>query len=704
MQSLKRMFGSPIMPGLALLSFLLLGLMLSSGATCAWFLLGVMICAIPGWLACKLLYGLEYARRLDSLGHTLILGLLLTTFLSVVIAAFGPGLTIPTLLTAALSGTLVLFLVGRWATNPLSTFQDDGPVATRLALTIGLILVLVIVSGPFLNVGKRVGDSDVYAPYFNRDFFRNLAFGASLSKGVIPPANPYFEGEVLHYYWFQMVFPALVYSLSGKSVALEDIFLLSTLLINITFVFVFVHFLRRFVKRIPALIIVLSLAFVAESYQAPFKAVLSLQPTHWALEGTWLGAIALPPVGYFFQHLLYLPHHLVSLVALLIVVSLLVEQTTPGRATRALAAASILVLTSGFSFFITAFGFLWAGSYLALQALRDLYLLTRDRESRQCRASFMVTILSSVTIGMAGLVTYGILSGLEMLLGGGNAWYIHVSKSQLLAPLHFFVMLGPMSVLGLAGFVTSVRDKKIRMHSWGLLWLLLSVLFLIMFLVPKNLPTWEVSQKLGVVLRIPVLVLSGIFLDHLVNRGIRQRRIAWIVLLLFCASAVPNLLAYEHVHLDVSNSTLLTYVGASEKRAAEWIRRQTPSDAVVQTWPDGQTSVRPYYRPEEDKYSLIPVFGERQTAVGDPQFARYYVPRSNYQDVDARATEISRIYEEPDQSDVAGVLEKFQIDYVYWGISERRCCLENLIWYEKSPLFEKVYDQDGVSIFRFILG
>lgn len=696
---MKQILSHPIALGLALFSFVLLGLMLSSWATCAWFLLGVIVCIIPGWFACKLLYGVEYAKRLDSLGHTLILGLLLTTFLSVVIAALGPGLTVPTMLTAALSGAFLCFLLGQWTIHPLSAVQDDDLVVTRLGITVSLILVLVITAGPFLNVGRRVGDSYVYAPYFNRDFFRNVAFGAELAKGAIPPTNPYFNGETLHYYWFQMVFPALIYKLSGMSVALEDIFLLSTLLINITFVFVFVHFLRRFVKRIPALIIVLGLALVAESYQAPFKAMLSLS-AQYALEGTWLGAVALPPVGYFFQSLLYLPHHFAALVALLVVVSLLLEQTTHNQGKRALAVAVILVLSGGFSFFITAFGFLWAGSYWALQALREMYALVKDRESEQRRSSFVAPILSGIIISIAGLVTYGTLDSLEMLLGGGNAWYINVSKFQLLAPLHFFVMLGPMSVLGLSGFVICVRNQRIRSRSYGLLWLLLSVLVLITFLVPKDLPAWEISQKLGIVLRIPVLVLSGIFLDYLLNRGIRQRRIAWVVLLLFCASAVPNLLAYQYVHLNVSNSSLLTYIGAPERKAAEWIRTHTPLDAIVQSCPGGQTSVGSYYRAGEDTYSLIPVFGERQTAVGDAQFARYYLPRSRYQEVDARSTEIDRIYEEPDRLDVLGVLEKFQIDYLYWGASERQCCLKNMIWYEESPLFKKVYDRDGVSVFQ----
>lgn len=262
-------------------------------------------------------------------------------------------------------------------------------------------------------------------------------------------------------------------------------------------------------------------------------------------------------------------------------------------------------------------------------------------------------------------------------------------------------MLGPMLVLGLAGFVISARSPKMRSRWDGLLWLFLSVLLLITFVVPRNLPAWEVSQKLGVVLRVAALVLAGVFLDRLVDQGIRERRVAWVALLLFCASALPNLLAYEYVHLNVGDSNLLTYVGRPERDAAEWIRAQTPLDAVVQAWPGGQASVRPYYQAEEDVYSLIPVFGERQTVVGDPQFTRYYLPGSVYGEVDARATRISQIYERPDQVDVVNVLDQFHIDYVYWGISERECCLEKLGWYEDSSQFEKVYDRDGVSIFRF---
>ncbi len=704
MQSLKRIASSPITLLVVLLSFLLLGLTLSNWAACLWFLAGVIICAIPGWFACRLLYGANFARQLDSLGHTLILGLLLTTFLSVVIARLGLGLTIPAMLAAAAGGALLLFLLERWAAKPWSPVQDDDPASTRLAINVGLIVVLIIVVVPFLNVGREVGNSYAYAPYFNRDSFRNFAFGASLAKGLVPPANPYLVDETLHYYWFQLVFPALVYRLSGTAASLESISLLATLLVNISFVFVFVHSLRQFVKRALSLVVVLGLAFVAESYQAPFKAVLSLQPTHWALEGTWFGDIALPPVGYFFQNLLYLPQHLAALVALLIVVSLSLDQSSQGKVKRTLAAAIVLVLSSGFSFFIAAFGFVWLGSFLAWQAVRDIYLLAKERGSASRRSSLLATTLAGIVTGLAGLATYALLSNLGMLLGNTTSWTINLGVSQLAAPLHFLVMLGPMFVLGLAGLVLEVRSGQTHSQSAGWMWLLLSAFLLVMFVSSKDLPLWEISQKLGVVLRPPLLIFTGIFLDYLIGRGVRQHKITWAALLLFCVSAAPNLLAYEYVHLNAGDSNMFTYVDAAEKRAADWIRQQTSADSVVQAWPGGQASVKPFYRTGEDVYSLIPVFGERQTAVGDPQFARYYVPRSRYPEVDARAAEISQVYQAPDRSDVVGIFRKFKIDYIYWGLSEKGCCSQNLAWYEKSSLFEKVYDQDGISIFRLKKG
>jgi uncharacterized membrane protein len=429
---------------------------------------------------------------------------------------------------------------------------------------------------------------------------------------------------------------------------------------------------------------------------------LLLQPYHWSLEGTWLGAISLPPVGYFFQSLLYLPHHFIALAAFLIASPLLIEQSIVNRLKRTLTAAIILLVSGGFSFFIIGFGFVWAGSYLFLQGLKTMYLAIRNYKSGQYRSQFITIILAGIVIGLAGIGSYGSLSGLEMLLTDTDSWQISLSEFPLLIPVHLFVMLGPMLITGLIGFVLCVRDRKIRPDYYGLLWLSLSIALAVIFAVPPvQIGTWELSQKLGTVLRIGALALSGVFLDRLTRSGIARHKVAGAIIILFCVSATPNLLAYEYVHVNIKDSDLLTYIPAPDKKAAEWMRQHTSLDSIIQAWPASQTRSTDYAALEDRTYSLVPVFGERQTAVGDPQFARYFVTHLKHQDIAAREEELSQIYEKPSQSDVAGILKELHIDYIYWGVSERQCCLRNLSWYETSSLFQKVYDQDGVSIFRF---
>lgn len=700
---LKSFLSSTLALGLVLFSFLLLGLILSGWATLGWFLLGVLICAVPGWFACKLLYGEAFAKRLDSLGHTLIFGLLLTTCLSVIVAALGAGLSVSTMLIAALGSSLLLFIGGRWTNKALITTQDQDLASSRLAINIGLLVVLAIVAVPLFNVGRQIGDSYVYTPYFYRDFFRNIGIGAELAKGAVPPANPYFSGTTLHYYWYQMVFPALVYRMSSLSIALEKVFLLATLLVDITFVFILVHFLKHFIKHTLALMIVLGLAFAAESYQAPFKALLAIQPTFYALDGTWIGAIALPPLGFFFQGLIYLPHHFAALTAFVLVITLLLEQSSAyNKIKRATIAAIILFLASGFSFFIIAFGFMWAGTYLGIEMLQIVYRIWRNRSFKRYSPMLVSTIISGIILTIAGLAALELLGGLEMLLEGGTVWQFYFSKFQLMYPVRFLVMLGPMLVLGAAGVVVSLSDKQLYQRNFGLLWLLFITFFTIMFLFPANVTSgrWEVSQKLGLVVRLPLLAFSGAFLTSLINQGFRHRKKLWQVLLLFCFSALPNLLAYQYVHLSISNSALSVYVSAAEKRAAEWIRAETPPQAIVQAWPEGQGSIKPYLQPGGDGFPLIATFAERKGPINDLRHAQLYIPHLMEAEMQGRVDELIKLYVEPYQIDVQAIIEKYQIDYIYWGISEKKCCLENLDWYEKSSLFEKVYNQNGITIFR----
>ena len=64
-------------------------------------------------------------------------------------------------------------------------------------------------------VGVEIPEGHVYRAYFTADYVWRRAVVAELAKGDFLPANPYYVGDVLHYYW-------LPHLLSASSTAPGD--------------------------------------------------------------------------------------------------------------------------------------------------------------------------------------------------------------------------------------------------------------------------------------------------------------------------------------------------------------------------------------------------------------------------------------------------------------------------------------------------
>ncbi len=688
-----------------------LGMGLSNWPTLLWFGAAVAVCAPPGFVLCAVVYGTPFARHRTALGHVILLGMLLTTVITVCLAKTGLPITFTTFALAALIGTVGGVALKRLFRQPLSVLRESpGRLSSiQASLTLGLLLLLLITAVPLLHVGEPVGGAAAYAPQFHRDFFRNIAIGASLAQHGLPVQNPFYVGGNLYYYWFQLVMPAAVYGVGDSRISLEMLLLLATLLINVSFVFVFVRTLYAFLPRPAVVNVTLILALVCESYQAPFKALLFLQPTYYALDYTWLGSLVLPPVGYFFQALLYLPQHLAALTALLAGLGILLN-LKDGVAWRGyLAAAAILSMAAGFSLFIIGFGFLWLGSYVGLSLAVWGYIAVFRPGSGEARSRVRSLLAGLAVVIAVGLLTYASVHWLQMLAGGSSEWAVDINKYQLLSPVHFLIMLGPMFVLGLAGMVIALRAPTGRRRMSMLYWLLAVALVIVVFVYPVRVINgrWEVSQKLGFVLRIGFLAFAGIFVEWVVRQPDRTRRRLLFLTFLVCLSAVPNLLAYELVHIRIGNSPVVVYLDQAEKDAAAWIRHATPKDSIVQSWPDGQRSAGAYSQEEGDRFPLIPAFAERASVVGDVRHAQLYLPYSSAEwavspELRKRTADMKSLYTEPDRVGVGALVAQYRIDYVYWGRTEHDCCAENLEWYRQSPQFGLVYDRGDVQVFAVL--
>lgn len=664
------------------------GALLAGPKAVGCFLVGTFLYVLPGWLACRIIWGSAFARRVESLGHILVLGLLLTTAVTVGVAATGvslsPGLVIS--VSLCLSAGLGLFQSLRKRPACLmhvgsGTIDGKGRVmlAAALAVTLGVVAI------PLSNVGRRVADSYVYVANFNDDFFHSMAVAAQLSKGNVPVENPYFVGETLHYYWFYQVFPAFIYGFVQRSIDLQSVLLLTVLAVDIAFVCILVWLLRQFIRKTLSVAMVLCFSLLAESYQAPIKALVVRRGIAEAAADPVLAAIAFPTVGYYFQALLYVSQHLVALSALLLTLPMLNHRERTGTARRSAIAGLILGAACGFSFFLGFFSFAWAVSWLLFMSLS-----WRRRGVKMSRS-----LVPAALMVLATVVSYGAYRGLAMFAGGARfTLLLKPSLRQLLSPVHYAVMLGPTLATGLLGCVLWARiDRKRRAVS--ILWLLVFTFLVVHFVFLRD--RWlEVSQKLGLVLRVPLLLFSGIGLDIALSSVAgrkRQRLIAAVALL--CVSAVPNLLAYEWVHFDITDLGLGTYVRAGDRRGAVWIRDHTPPSAVVQSWPEQSSAV---LNAQARLYSLVSVFAERQMAIGDYWHAGLYAISAVR--AETRRDQLLQLFRAPQSPGTMRLIERYGIDYVFWGTDEMRRCGENITWYERSALFQKVYERDGVTIFR----
>ena len=106
-------------------------------------------------------------------------------------------------------------LPGTAAPRPLAAAQRTDRRDGRVLL-LALLLVPLIVARPFSLVGIEIPEGHVYRAYFTADYVWRRAVVAELAKGDFLPVNPFYVGDVLHYYWMPHLLSAVEYRAWGR--------------------------------------------------------------------------------------------------------------------------------------------------------------------------------------------------------------------------------------------------------------------------------------------------------------------------------------------------------------------------------------------------------------------------------------------------------------------------------------------------------
>ena len=527
-----------------------------------------------------------------------------------------------------------------------------------VAVSLLFLLVPIIAGAPFAHVAQPVGDgARAYRAYFTADFVWAMTVVAEVSKGDIPPKNPFQFGGTLHYYWLAHFLSAVEYRILGPhGLTIEEVTLANSLAYSLAFIAFLYGFVRAFGVTAAAAGTAIALAFLANSFEVLDRAVV------WRHEGAivpLLGQVnvdavtrwfyAAMPVDGLHRMILYQPHHLggyaIGLSALLIIAR------TPD-VTRPL-----VTLTTGtflaVSLLLTSFEAIMIGVAVTLvYAARLLW-------PPQWRAILVCAILGSVPVFAAFEISEALAyvdpAEKQLVMFGPNQVALtHWAYSLLLS-------FGPMLILGVLGMAAAVIGR--RRETLPVVALATVALgFYFLTDVPDMQHVW-VGWRAGHMLFVSFTVFTGVLLAAAQRSTAAIRVGVWTLLAVLAVAALPT------VAMDVYNAQDITNTGPGpgfpwtlvlsrgEVEALDWLKTKTPPDVIVQPNVAERANA---------SWGYIPAFGERRMAAGLPIAMIPFLP---YQDASTFVG--NAIFGQPDPVARAGYARQLHIDYLYVGPTEQ---------------------------------
>jgi hypothetical protein len=130
-----------------------------------------------------------------------------------------------------------------------------------------LLLVPAILARPYSRVGEQTAAGKAIRAYFTADVVWAMAVVAEVSKGDMPPQNPYRLQTPLHYYWLAHLLPAIEHRQFHESLPLEKLLLANALLAGLVFVAFLYYFVRHFVENAVAAAIACAFVLLCSSLE-----------------------------------------------------------------------------------------------------------------------------------------------------------------------------------------------------------------------------------------------------------------------------------------------------------------------------------------------------------------------------------------------------------------------------------------------------
>jgi hypothetical protein len=555
------------------------------------------------------------------------------------------------------------------------------------AVTVALAVVPLVTWLPYDHVREALPDGEAYRAYFTADFVWAMTVTAELAKGDVPPVNPFLAGtgETLHYYWMAHFLSGVLYrNVAPWGVLSEQVVLIDGLAFGLAFV-AFFYALARFAGASPAFAaLAVVVGFCANSYEGLNRLIVLSQAgapletlkdynidavTRWFYQGM--------PVDGLQRLLLYQPHHLTGYVMALSALWLVGFAEDVTEIGIAVSAGVLLALAFLFSTFT---------AILVGAAVGVLYAW-RLWQRRAWRSVVPCAVLG------AGAAVIGAL--LTTVLGytdpkGGTL--IELGLNPVATRQWPFMLLLSFGPLLFAGAASLTRGSWIVRDGAPAVALIFSaLLFYFVTDVPDMEGVW-VGWRSGHQLLIAFAIAGAATLTA-AWRVTRARPALVGLMALACLPAVPTVAIDVFNAQDIWNRnrgpsfpwTLL--ITPPEREALDWVKRNTPHDAVVQV---------EAIRRGNGHWAYIPAFAERRSAAGLPIAM---IPFRKFQE----ASEVVRmgIFNATSARDAHAMARALRIDYLWVGEVERRTYRAAVDAIAGGPdLFAQVFKNEAVTIYE----
>jgi predicted outer membrane lipoprotein len=641
-------------------------------ALVAWF-------AVPGMVAAWVLYEPGGRRAMALLvGPIWGYGMSSVVFLGLWVAGMRTsGLLAAPILAAVIAWALLSGMRG----TLIAPRFGRGDVAAVCLLA---ALVPAVVGWPFSRVGEMQPDGKAYRAYFTADFVWRMAVAAELAKGEVPPRNPYFRGDRLRYYWLAHLVPAAEYRAMAPRVTLEQVLLVNSLALGVTFMGFLYAFVRQWVTRPAAVFAGCAIVLFCSSFEGlerllhlrevgqPLDVLRTLNidaVTRWFYAGL--------PIDGLHRLLWYQPHHSTGYALGLSCVLVLAQARKP-LSTGLMAFCGTLL---GLCLLLSTFS---AMMLTAVVSIVGAVLVVRHRDWWALPKGAIAGALP-----LAGAVS--IAFAMQYIDSGERSLMEVVVNPMAVTNVTtvLFLSLGPPLLISLAGAALAARDMP------RMLWMIAVVvavsLFFYFFVNVRDHQYVYVGWRAGHLLFMAFAVLTALAVERLLRLAAPARLAGLALVTIASLLALPTFLIDFYNTQDLSNRmqgagfpwTLV--LQHDEIRAFEFLRHETAESAIVQ--------VEPFPR-DPATWAYIPAFAERRMAAGLPISM---VPYQKYQEASERVREV---YATRDAEEVYARAARLRIDYLFVGPPEREAhpYFEEVLR-SRPDLFPEVFSEGRVSIF-----